>query len=79
MNNHALFFTIIKFIVVSIKYTMSHEMSITPFQISMTNWGRGNTYNYPADFEGILSEVTIYACPSSGKRVIISNGKKMNK
>lgn len=29
---------------------------------------------YPGDFDGIFSIAEIYQCPSSGKRVIISNG-----
>jgi hypothetical protein len=29
---------------------------------------------YPDDFQDILNKVEIYQCPSSGKRVIISNG-----
>lgn len=40
----------------------------------MTDWDRRETKIYPDDFEGILNNVTIYNCPSSQKRVMISNG-----
>ena len=39
----------------------------------MANWQSGGSYEYPADFEGILNDVKIYQCPTSDKRVIISN------
>ena len=44
--------------------------------LCMTRWSRGNDYAYPEDFEDILNEVEIYVCPTTGKRVVISNGEK---
>jgi len=40
----------------------------------MENWKRNNEYEYPNDFEGILNDMTVYTCPTSEKRVIVSNG-----
>lgn len=42
----------------------------------ITSWANqeGTLMTYPDDFDGILSEAKIYRCPSSNKRVIISNG-----
>lgn len=40
----------------------------------VSDWSRGETKVYPDDFEGILNSVSIYVCPTSDKRVIISNG-----
>jgi hypothetical protein len=40
----------------------------------MSGWSKGGTYQYPSDFENILSEVKIYVCPTSERRVIVSNG-----
>jgi hypothetical protein len=40
----------------------------------ISGWSKGNTYQYPGDFNGILNQVKIYKCETSGKRVIISNG-----
>eukprot|EP00588_Corethron_pennatum_P035950 CAMPEP_0194345440 /NCGR_PEP_ID=MMETSP0171-20130528/104854_1 /TAXON_ID=218684 /ORGANISM="Corethron pennatum, Strain L29A3" /LENGTH=343 /DNA_ID=CAMNT_0039112417 /DNA_START=163 /DNA_END=1190 /DNA_ORIENTATION=+ len=43
------------------------------------NWVKGNFYTYPDDFKDtsgvdILNVVDIYKCPTSKKRIIISNG-----
>ena len=40
----------------------------------MANWSKGNSYFYPDDFEGIINDVTVYECPTSDLRIIISNG-----
>ena len=42
-------------------------------RLSMTDWVRKGVYEYPNDFP-IKNDVTIYTCPTSKKRVIISNG-----
>ena len=51
-------------------------MTNIPTTYSIDSWigSRGGLKAYPNDFEGVLSEVEIYQCASSGKRVIISNG-----
>jgi hypothetical protein len=46
----------------------------TPSLNSISGWSNGNPYQYPGDFNGILNQVKIYKCETSGKRVIISNG-----
>ena len=45
--------------------------------ISVTGWVKGNTYQYPADFGSIRNEITSYTCPTSDKRIMISNGKQL--
>jgi hypothetical protein len=42
----------------------------------LTSWAdsRREQKLYPDDFQGILNKAEIYVCPSSRKRVIISNG-----
>lgn len=47
-----------------------------PSEGSCLPWSRQQMQEkiYPNDFSGILNKVEIYQCPSSGKRVIISNG-----
>jgi len=42
----------------------------------ITSWtgGKGMDRKYPDDYDGILNKVTVYRCPTSKKRVIISNG-----
>lgn len=39
-----------------------------------TNSDRGDEKSYPADFEGLTNKIKIYKCPTSKKRVIVSNG-----
>ena len=36
-------------------------------------WERNTEYIYPDDFEDLRNEVSIYVCPTSDKRVILSN------
>mmetsp|Transcript_20346 Transcript_20346/g.56601 ORF Transcript_20346/g.56601 Transcript_20346/m.56601 type:complete len:429 (+) Transcript_20346:200-1486(+) len=44
---------------------------------SCVDWSErsvGDVLAYPDDFDGLTSQVAIYTCPTSDKRVIISNG-----
>jgi len=37
-------------------------------------WSSNGLKTYPDDFQGVVNQVDIYQCPTSGKRIIISNG-----
>jgi len=45
----------------------------SPSKGDCLNWDGGD-FAYPGDFEGILNEVVVYTCPTSDKRIIVSNG-----
>ena len=40
----------------------------------MVDWNRDEVKTYPDDFQGILNEVEMYICPTSERRIIVSNG-----
>mmetsp|Transcript_16509 Transcript_16509/g.37941 ORF Transcript_16509/g.37941 Transcript_16509/m.37941 type:complete len:154 (+) Transcript_16509:465-926(+) len=46
-------------------------------KLRSANWRNdpaGDIKEYPTDFDGLTNQVAIYTCPTSDKRVIISNG-----
>ena len=53
--------------------TTAYQISFPQFRHNSTTWTKNKYNRYPEDFQNIFSEVKTYKCPTSKKRVIISN------